>query len=107
VRKSLYKIKQNSLQPPLTTSRTTKKGISPYNTIPIFKMQKFFAVAALLVSMTSMVLAAPVPAPVGIQPEGINDFGNDGRPSMVDTATGEIIPFDTDKVDATPQKNRA
>jgi len=71
-------------------------------------MQKFFAIAALLVSMTSMVLAAPVPAPLGIQPEGVNDFGNDGRASMVDTSTGEIIPFDTNKVDAQPaKKNRA
>jgi len=58
-------------------------------------MQKFFAIAAILLSV---VAAAPLAIPEavkGIQPEGINKYGDDGNPSMVDINTGEIVPFET------------
>jgi len=63
-------------------------------------MQKFFAVAALLLSMTSMVVAAPVAIPEakGITPTGINNYGNDGRASTVNQKTGEIEEFDAQTV---------
>jgi len=69
---------------------------------------KFFAVAAFLVSMASVAIAAPVAAPValGISGKGTNDYGSDTKPSMVDTNTGKIVPFDSQKVDTAAQAEK-